>query len=90
MTLYQLQLKYGGRHADDFTGKINVKRERLDRQGYASDGSYFGVGAPVFRVFDAESDGGDVEFYVRSWDADTVREKVSEAYPGAAKKARRR
>ena len=90
MTLYQLQLKYGGRHSDDFTGKINVKRERLDRQGYGPDGRYWGLGAPLFRVFDPDSDGGDVEFYVRGWDADAIRKMVSEAYPGAAKKARRR
>lgn len=62
MTLYQLQLKYGGRHADDFTGKISVKRERLDRGGYGPDGRYWGVGAPLFRVFDSESDG-----FLRPW-----------------------
>jgi len=90
MTLYQLQLRYGGRHADDFTDKIDVKREKVDRYGYGTDGRYWGIGAPLFRVFDPESDGGDVEFYVRGLDADAIRDMVSEAYPGAAKKTRGR
>lgn len=83
-----LRIKYGGRHENDFRGKMKVSREKISRDGYASGGQYFGRGAPVFRVADAETDGGRVEFYLRGGDSLAVRRLVSAAYPGAAPKRR--
>lgn len=88
-TLFQISSKWGGKHADGYAGKIIVRRMRIDRQGYADNGQYFGVGAPVFEVMDDETGGGLVQFSLRGGDVASVRKYLSEAYPGALRKARR-
>jgi hypothetical protein len=54
--------------------KLRADRVRLDRGGYAYGGrQYFGVGAPVYRVYD---DAGDVDLYVRAPSARAAKEHV--------------
>ena len=55
--------------------KITARRERIDRGGYASDGTYFGLGAPVYEVtFTAEGETESV--YVRGYTAGEAKEKA--------------
>jgi len=35
--------------------RFHIERVRLNRGGYSDAGRYFGVGAPVFEVFDKEA-----------------------------------
>jgi len=86
-----LRSKWGGSHDYDNTGKVDVERVRLDRQGYADNGQYFGVGAPVWNVNNYEGTGGQIDFYIRAYDKAAARAKVAAAYPGVmpAKKKRR-
>ena len=57
--------------------KLTTERIHLDRQGYQTHGyakgKYWGVGAPLFRVFDEEGDEVDT---VRASDAKTAKAKV--------------
>jgi hypothetical protein len=53
--------------------RLEVFRQRLDRGGYTSYGRYYGIGAPLFSVYDEKS--GD-HFMVRASDANDAREKV--------------
>lgn len=38
----------------DYVGKISVRRERLNSGGYTADGTYFGVGSPLYFVQDED------------------------------------
>jgi hypothetical protein len=35
-----------------YTGRVHVQRERLDKGGYTKRGCYFGVGLPLFCIWD--------------------------------------
>jgi hypothetical protein len=85
-----LRSKWGGRHDYDNTGKVDVVRVRLDRQGYADNGQYFGVGAPVWNVNNYDGTGGEIDFYIRAYDKAAAKAKVIDAYPGVGQARRRR
>lgn len=77
---------------DGFTGRIDIRRVPLTRDGYSKGkwGQYFGVGAPLWRVTDYETGGGEVDFYVRAASKPAAKALVRDAYPGARAKRRRR
>ena len=81
--VFRLKSSIGGHHDENYMGKINVKRVAIDRQGYTRSGEYYGVGAPLFQIVDAETGGDLVDFNIRAGDAAHARSKISEAYPGA-------
>jgi hypothetical protein len=74
---------WGGHHPrspEDFSGKLNVVRVRLNSGGYNSSGRYFGVGAPLYNV-NGHHDGEDVEFYIRAKDRNEAKQIVQAGYP---------
>jgi len=72
---------YGSSSGDsETTATIRVRRVKLDRSGYAPDGAYFGVGAPLYT---AESDDGEVFFALRAPDFKLAKTKVRKQYPNA-------
>jgi len=62
-------------------GKITVRRSPLDRQGYDRNGTYFGMGAPLFWIAD---EGGEVDYMDRFADLEDAVKVTAEKYPGAA------
>jgi hypothetical protein len=43
----ELSSHWGGKHAYDHAGKIQIRRVKIDRQGYDPDGKYYGAGPTV-------------------------------------------
>lgn len=63
-----------------FTGRVSVRRERINSQGYLSDGTYFGVGAPLYFIQDEE---GIWDDYVRASCRAEAVEIARDRYPVA-------
>ena len=63
-----------------FTGKLTIKRTKIDSGGYDKNGTYFGIGNPLFWVSD---DDGDVDYMIRAYDREEARNKVLGKYPKA-------
>lgn len=84
----ELKYSHPGRHAYDYTGKIEIERVPLNRMGYTRSGKYFGTGAPLWNVY--SPDGDYVDFHIRAVDKAAARAKVQNAYPGARAQRRRR
>lgn len=57
----------------DPADKFTLTRLRIDRQGYADTGQYFGVGAPVFEY---ENDDGSKRGHVRAYDRAAAKDKI--------------
>ena len=79
-----LKRRYGRSASSALIKRYKVTRHPIDRQGYDKSGRYFGVGAPLFDVYDSET---DEDFQVRASNAKTAREKV---VAGGSDVARRR
>lgn len=62
----------------DTTGKLRLRRVRLDSGGYDPGGAYWGTGTPLYCV---TLDDGENEYneYFRAWDRDTVKAKFPKA-----------
>jgi hypothetical protein len=60
--------------------KFALSRVRLNSQGYDSYGSYWGHGAPLWRV---ECDACDVFRHIRACDRDAAKALVRKLYPDA-------
>ena len=52
--------------------KYYLIRVRLNSQGYESDGTYWGVGLPLYRYFSADSNGS----YIRAYDREDAKERI--------------
>lgn len=52
-------------HLDDGT-PASLQRVRLDRGGYDSDGKYFGVGEPIYRMICLHPSGDDLQAECRA------------------------
>jgi hypothetical protein len=52
--------------------KLFAEHIRIDRQGYDSNGRYFGVGQKLYRVYDDKG----FDQYIRASDAKAARTKV--------------
>jgi len=59
---------------------LTVSHVEVDDGGYDANGTYFGLGKPLFWVTDEE---GTVDFMVRGWDQEEVLETVRRLYPNA-------
>jgi hypothetical protein len=70
-------------HCDDpqsYAGKLSVRKMRLDYGGYDCNGTYFGLGPPLYWV--SSKDNG-VDFMLRASDRRAARDEVLEKYPRA-------
>lgn len=63
-----------------YTGRVYVRRERLNSGGYTSDGCYFGVGSPLYFCQDYD---GLYETYVRATCREDAVAKMRQIYPNA-------
>lgn len=73
MTIYDER-----RAAQAYTGRVYVRRERLNSGGYTSDGCYFGVGEPLYYITDYDGVHGD---YVRASCRAEALDKARKIYP---------
>ena len=64
--------------AKNYTGKVSVKRERLDSGGYTKDGAYFGIGSPLYYMQDEDGIYGD---YFRASCREDAIEIARDTYP---------
>lgn len=58
--------------------KISLRRVRLDRGGYDSGGAYWGHGEPLYW---AQSECGEVSWFIRSRSRDAVKAEILLRYP---------
>jgi hypothetical protein len=62
-----------GRRSDsELTGKLHLRRVRLDRGGYDTGGAYWGVGAPLWVAWDDDGN----ERYLRARDRDAAKREL--------------
>ena len=64
----------------DFSGKLTLQRVRLDSGGYDSNGTYFGMGAPLFWY---ASDDGEIDAVLRASDREAAKREIAALYPKA-------
>lgn len=64
----------------EFSGRIYLRKVRLDSGGYDTNGTYFGIGAPLYWYASAD---GDIDGVLRAADRASARAKVLEQYPRA-------
>ncbi len=67
---------YGG--SADFSGRITLRRVRLNSGGYDCLGTYWGVGAPLFWYAD---DSGTIDGCLRASSRDAAKAKLRKPYP---------
>jgi hypothetical protein len=67
----------------DFYGVLRIARVRLDAGGYDSGGAYWGDGAPLYRVWDQQTAGCQIEWFTRAATRADVLSKVRTRYPNA-------
>lgn len=60
--------------------KLYLRRVRLDQEGYDVNGTYFGIGAPLYWCAD---ESGEIDFMLRAHDRDAAKYEVCERYPNA-------
>jgi hypothetical protein len=68
--------------------RLHVARVRLDSGGYDSGGAYWGMGAPLYRVWSddaVETPTGpeSVDYFLRAWDREEAKEHARVKYPQA-------
>ncbi len=63
----------------DYTGTLALRRAHIDRDGYDINGTYFGIGDPLWWV----TDGADVDYVFRAEDRNEARAEVVARYPHA-------
>jgi hypothetical protein len=62
----------------NYTGKVSIRKERVNAGGYIAGGIYFGCGAPLYFVQDED---GLWEDYIRASDREDAIAQVRERYP---------
>lgn len=82
-TITPVNCKYGapmGRHGSRAgqPDKLHLRRVRLDSGGYDSGGAYWGIGAPLYEVFD---DDGEYSDYFRASSRDAAKAIIRESLP---------
>lgn len=67
----------------NYTGKISIRREYLNSQGYTRCGVYFGVGLPLYFVQDEDGEHAGDGFgeYIRAADRESAVFKVRKYFP---------
>jgi hypothetical protein len=63
-----------------YEGRIYVRRVRISNDGYDPNGTYFGVGDPVYWFANSE---GTIDFVKRAVDRNDALAHVRERYPKA-------
>lgn len=58
--------------------KLYIQRVHLNKDGYPSDGRYFGIGAPLFHYF---NDDASVNRYIRANDREHAKALVRKNNP---------
>lgn len=61
-----------------YTGRVYVRRERLNQGGYTSYGCYFGIGKPLYYITDYDGVHSD---YIRASCRAEALEKAAAIYP---------
>jgi hypothetical protein len=72
-----------GRHSDHcpgYAGRLHIKLVVLNMGGYDRNGTYFGIGAPLYWV---SSPDGEVDYMLRAADRRWARDMVLVRYPEA-------
>jgi len=67
-------------HSSGHVGRFCLRKVRLDSGGYDPNGTYFGIGEPLYW---AASEDGEVDFMLRAPSRNVARGIVLEQYPGA-------
>jgi hypothetical protein len=65
----------------DFAGRVHVRRVRLSNGGYDRNGTYFGIGRPLYWAANEE---GDIDFMLRATSRSEARKNVLARYPNAS------
>jgi hypothetical protein len=63
-----------------YAGKLTLRRVRLDCQGYDPNGTYFGVGRPLYWC---ANDEGTIDYVFRADDRAAAKAHVLKDYPSA-------
>lgn len=66
------------RAAKAYTGRVYVRRERLNQGGYTSRGCYFGTGEPLYFITDYDGLHSD---HVRATCREEALDKARSIYP---------
>ncbi len=64
----------------DYAGKLALRRSYIDSGGYDRNGTYFGIGAPLYWY---ASDDGEIDGMLRACNRASAREQVLALYPKA-------
>jgi hypothetical protein len=64
----------------EYTGRVYIRKERINAGGYIAGGSYFGHGAPLYYVMDED---GIWDCYIRASDRADAIEQMRRFYPNA-------
>lgn len=64
----------------DFEGRLFVSRVRIDSGGYDKNGTYFGLGGPLYWIASAD---GDIDFMRRAGSREEARQLALKEYPKA-------
>lgn len=73
MSIYDEQ-----QQASTYTGRVYVRREKLNNGGYTKDGCYFGVGSPLYYISDYDGVHSD---YFRASCREEALDKARNIYP---------
>lgn len=68
------------RGAADFAGHLHLQRVRLDRGGYDSNGTYFGLGPPLYWY---ASEDGSIDDMLRAGTRESAKKQILDRYPNA-------
>jgi hypothetical protein len=67
---------------DAYTGKLYLRRVRLDSGGYDSNGTYFGLGEPLWWcACPDDAEGYEIDYMLRAPNREAAKGKVREKYP---------
>ena len=61
-----------------YEGVLKVERVKIDADGYDPNGTYFGIGSPLFWVSNEE---GSIDYVLRATDKANAKDKVKRRYP---------
>jgi hypothetical protein len=64
----------------EYTGRVYIRKERINAGGYIAGGIYFGQGAPLYYVMDEDCIWED---YIRASDRADAIEQMRRFYPNA-------
>jgi len=68
---------------ETFTGKLVLREVPLNDGGYDRNGTYFGLGPPLYWCAGGDGDEHDIDYMLRASDREAAKRKVRERYPNA-------